>query len=233
MMDIEDRLGYHFEDQQLLKEALSHPSLSSEIRPTPADNQRLEYLGDAVLELAVTTYLYHRYPDLKEGLLTKLRASVVSKPALAGAARRLDLGSALFMSNGEDGSGGRDRPSNLADAAEALFGAIYLDTGMARAREVILQILAPELEKLDPATAQGNSKGELQEILQKITPESPLYEVQSEKGPPHARVFVSTVSWQGLELGSGSGHSKKISEAAAAQDALTKRLWELGDSGAS
>jgi len=115
-VSIEERLNYQFKSQGLLKEALSHPSLSSEVRPAPPDNQRLEYLGDAVLELTISNHLYHRFPDLREGPLTKLRSAVVSKPALAAAARRIDLGEALFLSNGEESSGGRKRDSNLADA---------------------------------------------------------------------------------------------------------------------
>ena len=222
-MSIEEHLGYQFKNKELLTQALSHPSLSSEIRPAPVDNQRLEFLGDAVLELAVTDYLYHRFPDLKEGLLTKLRASVVSKPALSKAARRIHLGEALFLSNGEEGSGGRQRASNLADAMESLFGAIYLDENMTRAGQIVLELLKPELDLLDPETNHGNSKGELQETLQQITPHAPVYE--NEDGPAHARTFISTVSWQGKTLGKGQGPSKKASEIAAAADALKLKLW--------
>ncbi|MGC6464412.1 MAG: ribonuclease III [Akkermansiaceae bacterium] len=224
-MSIEDRLGYSFQNKDLLKEALSHPSLSSEIRPAPADNQRLEFLGDAVLELAITDHLYRRFPDLKEGLLTKLRASLVSKTALANAANRIDLGEALFLSNGEEGSGGRKRASNLADAMESLFGAIYLDANMSRAGEIILQLLGEDLAALDPETNHGNSKGELQEILQQITPHPPIYEILREEGPAHARNFVSKVSWNDQVLGEGQGSSKKASETAAAADALRRKLW--------
>jgi ribonuclease III len=224
-MSIEERLGYQFKNKDLLTQALSHPSLSSEIRPAPLDNQRLEFLGDAVLELAITDFLYRRFPDLKEGHLTKLRASVVSKPALAKAARRIHLGDSLLLSNGEDGSGGRQRASNLADAMESLFGAIYLDENMTRAAEIVLELMAPELEALDPETNHGNSKGELQETLQQITPQAPVYEIQKEDGPAHSRTFVSTVSWKGQTLGKGKGTSKKASEIAAAADALKLKLW--------
>ena len=224
-MSIEERLGYQFKNKDLLTQALSHPSLSSEIRPAPLDNQRLEFLGDAVLELAITDFIYRRFPDLKEGHLTKLRASVVSKPALAKAARRIHLGDSLLLSNGEDGSGGRQRASNLADAMESLFGAIYLDENMTRAAEIVLELMAPELEALDPETNHGNSKGELQETLQQITPQAPVYEIQKEDGPAHSRTFVSTVSWKGQTLGKGKGTSKKASEIAAAADALKLKLW--------
>ena len=178
-MSIEERLNYTFKSQTLLDEALSHPSLSSEIRPAPPDNQRLEYLGDAVVELVISTYLYRRFPEFQEGVLTKLRASVVSKPALAAAARTIELGSALFMSNGESGSGGRHRDSNLADALEAILGAIYLDSGLEAAKEVALQLLSNQLEILNPQKAQGNAKGQLQEILQQLNPEAPVYEAVS------------------------------------------------------
>ena len=225
-MTIEERLGYHFKDPSLLEVALSHPSLSSEIRPAPRDNQRLEFLGDAVLELAVTDYLYQSHPDFQEGILTKLRSSVVSKPALATTAVRLEIGKELKMSNGEEGSGGRMRASNLADAMESLFGAIYLDAGFTAAREIILRILEPEFEQLDPDTTQGNSKGELQEILQKLSPESPDYNITSEEGPPHSRTFVASVNWMNEELGTGKGPSKKSAETAAATKALQLKLWE-------
>lgn len=225
-MSIEERLNYKFKSETLLKEALSHPSLSSEIRPAPPDNQRLEYLGDAVVELVVSSHLYHRFPEFQEGVLTKLRASVVSKPALAAAARTIDLGSALFMSNGESGSGGRDRDSNLADAVEAILGAIYLDSGLEAAREVGLQLLSDQLENLNPKRAQGNSKGELQEILQQLTPQAPAYKVISEEGPPHDRTFICEVTWKNKTLGKGRGPSKKSAEAEAAQDALEGKRWK-------
>ena len=225
-MSIEERLNYTFKSQTLLDEALSHPSLSSEIRPAPPDNQRLEYLGDAVVELVISTYLYRRFPECQEGVLTKLRASVVSKPALAAAARSIDLGSALFMSNGESGSGGRHRDSNLSDALEAILGAIYLDSGLEAAKEVALQLLSNQLEILNPQKAQGNAKGQLQEILQQLNPEAPVYEVISEEGPPHDRTFVCEVTWKGKHLGQGSGPSKKSAEAQAAQAALNAPIWK-------
>ncbi len=223
---IEEQLDYTFKNQELLKEALSHPSLSSEIRPAPPDNQRLEYLGDAVLELVISNHLFHRFGQCQEGPLTKLRASVVSKNALAGAAQRLDLGAQLFLSKGEEGSGGRNRPSNLADAMEALFGAIYLDGGIEIAEKTVLKLLDDELTKLNPDEAQGNTKGELQEILQSITPEAPIYEIIEQHGPPHDRTFISQVTWNGVVLGKGSGSSKKTAEAKAAGEALKSKIWQ-------
>ena len=223
---LETTLSYQFQNSSLLKEAFSHPSLSSEIRPAPPDNQRLEYLGDAVLELITTDYLFKRFSDLPEGPLTKLRASIVSKPSLATVASRLGLGEALFMSNGEASSGGRERPSNLADVLEAVIGAIYLDSGLEVAMKVVTSVLQPEFEALDPQTAQvANSKGRLQEILQQITSEAPSYKVVSEEGPPHARIFTSEVNWGGKVLGSGEGPSKKIAETEAATAALNSGVW--------
>ncbi len=227
MTPLEETLSYQFRDISLLKEALSHPSLSSEMRPAPPDNQRLEYLGDAVLELVITDFLFKRFPDQPEGPLTKLRASIVSKPSLAKVAKRLQLGEALFMSNGEASSGGRDRASNLADVLEAIIGAIYLDGGLQAAQRILAEALTPELATLDPQTAQiANSKGRLQEILQKITPEAPSYQLVSEDGPPHDRIFTSSVTWGGKALGIGSGPSKKIAETEAAAAALESGVWK-------
>ena len=166
-----------------------------EIRPAPPDNQRLEHL-----ELITTDYLFKRFSDLPEEPLTKLRASIVSKPSLAIVASRLGLGEALFMSNGEASSGGRERPSNLADVLEAVIGAIYLDSGLEVAMKVVTSVLQPEFEALDPQTAEvANSKGRLQEILHQITSEAPSYKVVSEEGPPHTRIFTSEVNWGGLQ----------------------------------
>lgn len=227
MRNLEQTLSYSFSDPSLLKEALSHPSLSSEVRPAPADNQRLEYLGDAVIELVVTDFLFKRFPEQPEGPLTKLRASIVSKPGLAKVATRIGLGEFLLMSNGEASSGGRTRASNLADALEALLGAIYLDTGLDAARRVLTRVLEPELAVLDPQFAQvANSKGRLQEILQKITIEAPTYQLVSENGPPHDRIFTSVVTWGGKILGTGSGPSKKVAETEAATAALESGIWK-------
>lgn len=220
-------LTHQFSNKELLQEALSHPSLSSEKRPAPPDNQRLEYLGDAVLELVISDYLYKRFPDCQEGVLTKLRASVVSRQALCAVAQRYDFGNSLSMSKGEESSGGRTRASNLADAVEAVIGALFIDAGFERAKSAVLKVFAPELDALDPVSAQAsNSKGALQEVLQQIAPESPIYRIINEDGPPHERVFTSEVTWCGKTLGSGTGPSKKIADAAAAAAALGAKLWE-------
>ncbi len=225
-IEIEEQLGYQFKDQDLLREALSHPSLSSETRPAPPDNQRLEYLGDAVIELVISDHLFRRFTDSQEGSLTKLRASIVSKNSLAAAALRLNLGSHLLLSRGEERSGGRERSSNLADTFEALLGALYLDAGMEVTREITLKCLDIELQDLNPKDTLGNTKGELQEILQSITPEAPIYQVIDQSGPPHHRIFTAAVTWKNITLGQGEGPSKKIAEIAAATEALNKESWK-------
>lgn len=229
MNQVKRILTHQFSNTELLKEALSHPSLSSEKRPAPPDNQRLEYLGDAVLELIISEFLYNRFPDCQEGVLTKLRASIVSRQALSAVAQRYDFGEVLTMSKGEESSGGRTRASNLADAVEAVIGALFMDAGFERTKTAVLKVFAPELEALDPQFAQAsNSKGALQEILQKIVPESPVYTIIKEEGPPHNRVFSSEVTWCGKALAMGTGASKKIAETDAAALALKGKLWEKG-----
>ena len=131
-----------------------------------------------------------------------------------------------MMSNGEAGSGGRMRDSNLSDAFESITGAIYLDGGLETARKIVLQLPAPQLEELNPMQTRGNAKGHLQELLQKKSPESPVYQMLSEEGPPHERTFVCNVTWKGRELGRGSGSSKKAAEAKAARTALIEKRWE-------
>lgn len=226
MNQVKRILTHQFSNEELLKEALSHPSISSEKRPAPQDNQRLEYLGDAVLELIISDYLFNRFPDCQEGVLTKLRASIVSRQALCAVAQRYDFGSVLSMSKGEESSGGRTRASNLADAVEAVIGALFIDAGFEKTKSAVLKVFAPELEALDPQTAQAsNSKGALQEILQQIAPESPAYTISKEDGPPHDRVFSAEVTWCGKILGKGIGSSKKIAETEAASAALAAKLW--------
>lgn len=226
MNQVKRILTHQFSDSELLKEALSHPSLSSEQRPAPPDNQRLEYLGDAVLELIISDYLYQQFPNCQEGVLTKLRASIVSRQALSNVAQRYDFGSVLAMSRGEESSGGRTRASNLADAVEAVIGALFVDAGFERTKTAVLKVFAPELEALDPQFAQAsNSKGALQEILQKIAPESPIYTIVKEEGPPHDRIFFAEVTWRKIHLGCGEGASKKIAEMEAANAALEGKKW--------
>jgi len=219
--EFQQRLGHTFADGDLLRQALTHASFGHEKRQRLPDNQRLEFQGDAVLQLAVTTELYHRFPQMTEGQLTKLRAQLVNKNHLQAVAREIDLGEHLILGRGEEKQG-RERGSILADAMEAVIGAVFIDGGWEPARTIILRLLGPSLEAIsgeeDPAAA--NPKGALQEKLQAEGDHPPAYRCVSETGPAHARVYEVVVEWQGRELGRGHGASKKEAETRAAQTAL-------------
>ncbi len=204
----------------MLEEALTHPSLAYETQKPQPDNQRLEYLGDAVLELIFSHHLFGVFPAGAEGVLTKLRARMVSRPALAGYARRIALGTRLRMGRGEESSGGRDRDSTLADAMEALAAAVYLDGGLEAARAMVMRICAEPLAQLLEQPSEVNPKGQLQELLQAMGQGSLRYVILREEGPDHKKNFVSRVEWNGLPLGEGGGSSKKEAETAAAAAAL-------------
>jgi ribonuclease III len=223
---LEERIGYKFRNPLLLAEALTHPSLRHETHRTHFDNQRLEFLGDAVLQLVITEHLYGYFTAEAEGKLTKLRARLVSREALAVHAATIELGKYLMMGRGEEASGGRVRNSTLADAFEALVGAIYLDSDLAGVRRFILGQAATELALLVEEPVDINPKGQLQELLQAISPRSPAYEVVSQSGPEHQKTFVVRAVWEGIELAEGAGRSKKQAETAAAVEAMKERRWE-------
>lgn len=225
METLETILGYKFRNSLLLAEALTHPSLAYEAKRPTFDNQRLEFLGDAVIQLVLTEHIYSMFPEDKEGDLTKFRARLVSKGALFKFAKNIRLGEFVMLGKGEEASGGRTRPSTLADALEALLGAIYLDSGFEAAKEVILKITAEDIIKISEQPDEKNPKGQLQEILQAIVPESPIYSVDSESGPDHDKEFVVSVEWCGDKLADGVGTNKKEAEAQAARNALRKTLW--------
>jgi len=225
MESLEATIGYRFGNSALLLEALTHPSLGSETKRSQPDNQRLEYLGDAVIQLILTEELFRRYPQASEGPLTKLRSRLVSKEALSLFARHLQLGSHLLFGKGELANGGQDRPSNLCDAFEALAGAIYLDGGLEAARSFLFGNLGSHIDRILSQQEEMNPKGELQECLQAIAPASPTYHTVSQEGPDHLKSFVVEVRWEGLSLGRGSGNSKKEAEANAASLALRERKW--------
>lgn len=225
MEELEEHLGYTFKDRALLQQALTHPSLAAETAGDGGDNQRLEFLGDAVLQLVLTDYFYQDLPDEPEGKLTQLRASVVSRKALSSCAFRINLGKFLRLGRGEDANGGRMRDSNLADAVEAIVGAIYLDAGLEPARVTIIKILGEDMHTARDTEITHNPKGTLQEILQAIDQASPVYRVVEEEGPDHSKEFVTEVVWRDQVLGRGRGSSKKISEASAAMEALERQLW--------
>lgn len=226
MNPLEQRLGYKFRNSLLLAEALTHPSLGYETQRHHFDNQRLEFLGDAVLQLIFTEYLFDHYPDLTEGQLTKIRARLVSREGLRIHAEALDLGKYLMMGRGEESTGGRQRASSLSDAYEALIGALYLDSDYVTVRRLVLSESREHLESLDIEDSSANPKGRLQEILQSITPVSPTYEIVAQSGPEHLKQFESRIVWEGRELGRGAGKSKKEAEVQAARHALNLRVWE-------
>jgi len=223
---LEERIGYKFRNSLLLAEALTHPSLGHEAQRYHFDYQRLEFLGDAVLQLIITEYLFRHFRAEAEGQLTKLRSRLVSREALRTHAAGLDLGRYILMGRGEESSGGRSRTSTLADAFEALIGAIYLDGGLEAAKEFILTQTRGDLAQLAETPVDINPKGQLQELLQSISPRSPVYELVSQSGPEHEKTFVSQVIWEGIVLGQGGGRSKKQAETAAALEAMQLKRWE-------
>jgi ribonuclease III len=225
------KLGYAFRDPELLKLALTHPSVAHEQGASMQTNQRLEFLGDAVLQLVLTRELYEKFPGFDEGPLTKARAKLVNRQTLAEHAALLNLGAHLTLSRGEETHGGRERPSALADAYEALVGAIFLDGGFEAARDFILREFSGNLVNLGAIPIMENPKGELQELLQAVSPEAPQYSVLSATGPDHDRMFECTVSHAGVELARGRGKSKKAAESEAALAALAK-LREKNEVGA-
>ena len=222
LADLQIRLGYTFRDEGLLRLALTHPSVAHESGEPMAHNQRLEFLGDAVLQLILTHELYEKFPAFDEGPLTKGRAKLVNRRTLAEHARALDMGTHLILSRGEETSGGRERASTLADAFEALLGAIFLDGGFAAAREFVSREFGAAFGKLNVPPSIENPKGELQELLQSRSPEAPEYHVLSATGPDHDRMFECVVQHAGVELARGSGKSKKAAESDAAWAALKK-----------
>jgi ribonuclease-3 len=225
MHPLEERLNYRFRDPQLLLEALTHPSVAHEKQRKHFDNQRLEFLGDAVLQLVITEHLFARYHQAGEGRLTTRRSRLVSREALKVHAAQLDLGRHLLMGRGEEASGGRQRESTLGDAFEALLGAIYLDSDLETVRRFILQEMHDDLERIEEEPLEANPKGQLQELLQAISPRSPVYELLGQTGREHEKTFSVQVVWEGKVLGEGKGRSKKQAEAAAALMALKEQRW--------
>ena len=225
---LQDRLGYVFRDPALLRLALTHPSVAHEQGASLQTNQRLEFLGDAVLQLVLTRELYEKFPAFGEGPLTKARAKLVNRRTLAERARHLAIGEYLLVSRGEEMHGGRERPSALADTYEALLGAIFLDGGFEAAREFILRQFQAAFGGLRVIPILENPKGELQELLQSVAPEAPQYQVISATGPDHDRIFECTVRHGGVELARGKGKSKKAAESEAALAALSRLREKKG-----
>jgi ribonuclease III len=226
---LEAALGHQFHDRQLLLLALTHPSLAHEagVGHLQHHNQRLEFLGDSVLQLVLTAELYHKFPTHGEGPLTQARAHLVNRASLAERGRELKLGDYLILSRGEESTGGRVRSSTLADAFEALIGAVFIDAGFEVSRELVLRLFNESMGGLTELPNLENPKGELQELLQATSPHAPNYEQIAAVGPDHDRKFESAVYHLGVELGRGIGRSKKLAESAAALAAL-QRLKAAG-----
>ena len=219
--DLEVRLGYHFKEGRLLRAALTHPSYAHE-NPSDSDghNQRLEFLGDAVLGLIIGTLLYHRFENIQEGKLSRLKAELVCEETLAQVADNLQLGRSLLLGRGEQAGGGAEKRSILSDLFEAVLGAIYLDGGYEAARVFVEEQFSPLVEQAGKGSLQPNNKAELQERSQSMGLAVPEYSVTRESGPPHMKTFYVEVSIGDRILGRGQGRSKKEAEKKAAEEAL-------------
>ncbi len=220
-----EQLGVRFRRLDLLNTALTHPSFCAEFNQgNLPSNQRLEFLGDAVLSLIVANYLYHTYPEMDEGQLTRIKAISVSEPVLHGIAKKLGLGQYLLLGRGEERSGGRDRPSVLADAFEALVGAMFLDRGLKVTAEFVLKRIKSRIRLIERDRLILDFKSRLQELTQSRYHVVPTYHLVRTIGPEHAKTFVSEVRIRGVTVGRGKGHSKKEAEQEAARAALRKLL---------
>lgn len=221
---LEEGLGVRFRDAGLLRLALVHSSYLNE-NPSEAleSNERLEYLGDAVLGMAVAEELYGANPGWPEGRLTQARAALVQEATLAEAARDIELGHMLRMGRGEEAGGGRDRPSNLSAGLEAVIGAVFLDQGYDVARAVVLRVLGDRFSLLDDDEMSANPKSALQEAVQAQGLSSPTYRIVHEEGADHDRVFIAEVTVGGEVAGRGEGKRKSLAEQAAAVEALRGR----------
>lgn len=215
---LEDRIGYHFGNKKLLRQALTHSSFTNEQKINKAGNyERLEFLGDAVLELVSSEFLFREHPEVPEGELTKMRASMVCEPALAFCARDLELGKFMRLGKGEESTGGRNRDSITSDAMEAVIGAIYLDGGMESAKAFINRYILSDLED---KVLFYDSKSNLQELIQGKLRKDFHYEVLEESGPEHDKTFLVEVFMEQESIGKGSGRTKKAAEQQAAYQAL-------------
>ncbi len=214
-----ERIGYRYRNPELLKQALMHTSYANEVKVKKLGSyERIEFLGDAVLEMVSSEYFYRTFPDETEGSLTKMRAAAVCEQALALTARNLGLGEFILFGKGEELTGGRERDSILADVVEAIIGCIYLDSGLDKASEFIYRFV---LNDLDKKKLFYDAKSILQEKLQQMGKPELTYEMISESGPEHDKEFVMRAVAGGVTLGQGSGHSKKNAQQQAAYEALS------------
>lgn len=218
----QERLGIQFHDEGLLIQAFTHSSYVNEHRKKPhEDNERLEFLGDAVLELTISKFLFKKFPIMSEGELTKMRAAIVCEPSLVTFANELKFGELVLLGKGEEMTGGRERPALLADVFEAFIGALYLDHGLEVVNQFLDKTVIPKINA-GAFSHVMDFKSQLQELVQRDGTGVIEYKVLQEKGPAHSREFVSRVSLNGEELGIGTGRSKKEAEQHAAEIALQK-----------
>ncbi len=217
---LESSIGYEFKNKKLLMNACTHCSATINNNKNNENNQRMEFLGDAVLELCISEYLFVNYPDLSEGKMTKIRAGIVSEGALSQAAKKINLGAYLWMGKGEERTSGKDKPSILADAVEALIGAIYLDSGMVTAKAFVLSFLDSIIKDAVSVGGIRDYKTELQELSHRLGYPDCEYEITQESGPDHKKEFCARVSLSGNIMGQGIGSSKKSAQQQAAQMAI-------------
>ena len=223
----QEKIGITLTDEKLLIQAFTHSSYVNEHRKKPhEDNERLEFLGDAVLELTVSQYLFQKYPTMSEGELTKLRAAIVCEPSLVRFANELSFGSLVLLGKGEEMTGGRERPALLADVFEAFIGALYLDQGLETVWGFLKEIVYPKINE-GAFSHVMDYKSQLQELIQRDGSGNIEYQILQEKGPAHNREFVSRVTLNNVALGLGSGKSKKEAEQQAAAEALKKLKEQL------
>jgi ribonuclease-3 len=220
MKGLEDHIGYTFTDSTLLHQAMTHSSYANEYDTSMAHNERLEFLGDAVLELSVSETLYARFPQAREGVLTSMRSKLVSEPALAQLARELRIGEFIFLGKGEERQGGRDRDAVLCDALESLFGAIFLDSDYPTTRGIILRLLEPFWPSRLPRERKKDFKSRLQELTQKQFQARPTYALISSEGPEHAKVYTVELTLPDGSACRASSTSMKKAEQCAAEQAL-------------
>ncbi len=221
--DLQKAMGVKFKNSDLLQQALVHSSAVNE-NPSrfPVHNERLEFFGDAVLEIIVAEKLYRDFPDLSEGEMTKARAALVRRDTLARVARRIDLGDFLYMGKGEESTGGRSKVPNLAGAMEAVIAAVYLDRGMAVTAKMVVRLLDEEWAKVITRDSSIDFKSRFQEITQSRFQQVPAYRLVEESGPDHDKSFTVEVEINRQVMGRGTGKSKKLAETAAARAALVK-----------
>ncbi len=222
---LQSKLGISFYNENLLMQAFTHSSYVNEHhRKADQDNERLEFLGDAVLQITISQYLFQKRPSLTEGEMTKLRATIVCEPSLVTFAESLDFGHYILLGKGEELTGGRTRPALLADVFEAFVGALYLDQGLEVVKKFFDDYIIPKIERGE-ITAAKDHKSILQELVQQDNTGELQYVIVEERGPAHNREFVSEVHLNGKCIGQGLGRSKKEAEQRAAEEALIKKNW--------